>query len=41
MVVTNEYLNALLNYEICEEPRDGVKGKNGNYVWNLKNPFRG
>ena len=33
--VKSAYLNAPLDYEIYVAPREGFKGKNGNYVWKL------
>ena len=41
MDVKSEYLNTSLDYKIYVEPLEGFKGKNGNYVWKLKNPYMG
>ena len=37
MDVKSAYSNAHLDYEIYVEPPEGFKGKNGNYIWKLKN----
>ena len=41
MDVKSAYLNAPLDYEIHVEPLEGLKGKNGNYVWKLKKSLYG
>ena len=39
--VKSAYLNAPLDYKIYVEPPEGVKVKNGNYVWKLKKSLYG
>ena len=41
MDVKSAYLKDPLDYEICVEPSEGFKGKNGNYVCKLKKSFYG
>ena len=41
MDVKSAYLNALLDYEIYDEPPEGFEGKNGIMSGNLKNTYMG